>query len=90
METLRISALTQGTGAASGMPQTGDAAMDAVRGFAEALSRAESQSEVALTSGTDPHDLVAAIAESRLAVDTIVSLRDKTVEAYQEILRMPI
>jgi flagellar hook-basal body complex protein FliE len=31
-----------------------------------------------------------AIAESKLAVDTVVTVRDRVVEAYQEILRMPV
>ncbi|MFP4570781.1 flagellar hook-basal body complex protein FliE, partial [Rhodosalinus sp.] len=36
------------------------------------------------------HALVMALAQSELAVQTAVSVRDKVVEAYQEILRMPV
>nr|WP_245190918.1 flagellar hook-basal body complex protein FliE [Jannaschia formosa] len=72
------------------MPGRATPAMEALRGFAQTLSEAEAQSRAALTTGADPHDLVAAIAESQLAVDTVVTLRNKAVEAYQEILRMPV
>ena len=36
------------------------------------------------------HSLVEALATSELAVETAVTLRNKVVEAYQEILRMPV
>ena len=38
----------------------------------------------------DPQALVQALAESQLAVETAVTVRDRVVEAYQEILRMPV
>ena len=38
----------------------------------------------------DAHSLVEALTQSELAVQTAVSVRDKVVEAYQEILRMPV
>jgi len=40
--------------------------------------------------GADPHALVQALASSETAVETVVTMRDKVVEAYQEILRMPV
>ena len=68
----------------------GEAAAEAARGFAEALRAAEMQGEAAVTTGADPHALVTAMAEGQLAVETVVAIRDKVVEAYQEILRMPL
>lgn len=44
----------------------------------------------AMTGGVDPHAMVEALAATELAVETAVTLRDKVVEAYQEILRMPV
>ena len=38
----------------------------------------------------DPHALVQALAQTELAVETAVIVRNKVVEAYQEILRMPV
>jgi len=34
--------------------------------------------------------VVQALAQTELAVETAISIRDKVVEAYQEILRMPV
>ena len=44
----------------------------------------------ALSGDADPHALVQALAQTELAVETVVTVRDKVVEAYQEILRMPV
>jgi flagellar hook-basal body complex protein FliE len=35
-------------------------------------------------------DVVTAVAESEVAVGTLVSVRDKVIAAYEEIMRMPI
>ncbi|PKP75637.1 MAG: flagellar hook-basal body protein FliE [Alphaproteobacteria bacterium HGW-Alphaproteobacteria-6] len=58
--------------------------------FADTLRAGEETSRAALTGGADPHALVEALAASELAVETAVTLRDRVVEAYQEILRMPV
>ena len=34
--------------------------------------------------------VVQSIAEAQIALETAVAIRDKVVEAYQEILRMPV
>lgn len=58
--------------------------------FAETLAAGERTAKAAMTGGADPHALVQALAESQLAVETVVTVRDRVVEAYQEILRMPV
>ena len=35
-------------------------------------------------------DVVTAVAETEVAIDTLVSVRDKVIAAYEEIMRMPI
>ncbi|MFN0114008.1 MAG: flagellar hook-basal body complex protein FliE [Paracoccaceae bacterium] len=60
------------------------------RDFADTLRQGEATAIKAMQGGADPHALVLALAESQLAVETAVTLRDKVVEAYQEILRMPV
>jgi len=35
-------------------------------------------------------DLVTAVAETELAVETLVTVRDRVISAYQDILNMPI
>lgn len=58
--------------------------------FYETLQRGEETSKAALGGKADPASVVEALAASELAIQTAVSVRDKVVEAYQEILRMPV
>jgi flagellar hook-basal body complex protein FliE len=58
--------------------------------FAETLAQGEQTARAAMIGGADPHALVQALASSKSAVETVATVRDKVVEAYQEILRMPV
>lgn len=62
----------------------------AMRSFEQTLQHSEQQAQAAMTGKADPHTLVQALAQSELAVETAVTVRNKVVEAYQEILRMPV
>jgi len=64
--------------------------LNAVSDFAQTLQGADSAAKSAMTGTGDTHALVEALVTSELAVETAVTLRDKVVEAYQEILRMPV
>jgi len=68
----------------------GSAFANAAADFAETLKTGETAAMEAMTTGADPHALVHALAQTELAVETAVTVRDKVVEAYQEILRMPV
>jgi flagellar hook-basal body complex protein FliE len=72
--------------AGGGQGFAGALAMD----FAGTLKAGEDAAKAAMIGGADPHSLVQALASSQLAVETAVTLRDKVVEAYQEVLRMPV
>ncbi len=65
-------------------------ATDFARSFAATLEAGEAAATATLAQGGDPHRLVTALAEAELAVDTVVTIRNKVVEAYLEILRMPV
>jgi len=58
--------------------------------FASTLQQSEEIAKAAMTGDADPHALVQALAQTELAVETAVTVRNKVVEAYQEILRMPV
>jgi len=62
----------------------------AAEAFAQTVPQGEDTARASLTTGADPHALVTALAETKLAVETAVTVRDKVVEAYQEILRMQV
>ncbi len=61
-----------------------------VGSFADTLAQGEQTARAAMTGSADPHALVQALASTQLAVETVTTVRDKVVEAYQEILRMPV
>lgn len=44
----------------------------------------------AVAGKADAHSVVEALATAEMAVQAAVTVRDKVVEAYQEILRMPV
>lgn len=58
--------------------------------FREALEAAEKAAVETAVSGADPHAMVEALANAEMVLDTAVTIRDKVVEAYQELLRMPV
>ncbi|MDZ7906080.1 MAG: flagellar hook-basal body complex protein FliE [Cypionkella sp.] len=58
--------------------------------FTSTLLQGEQTARAAMTGGADPHSLVQALASSQTAVETVATVRDRVVEAYQEILRMPV
>lgn len=59
-------------------------------GLAQSLRQGEATAMAALSGQADAHTLVAALAETELAVETAVTVRDRVVQAYQELLRMPV
>ncbi|MDN5787563.1 flagellar hook-basal body complex protein FliE [Pseudorhodobacter sp.] len=70
-------------GAADGFTQMAES-------FAATLMNGEATSKAAMIGDADPQALVQALTATEMAVETVVTVRDKVVEAYQEILRMPV
>ena len=67
-----------------------EAAMRAADDFATMVRGGEAEAARAVAGTGDPHALVTALSEARLAVEATVAVRDRVVEAYQELLRMPV
>ncbi|MEO0999924.1 MAG: flagellar hook-basal body complex protein FliE [Pseudomonadota bacterium] len=70
----------------AGGPDFATLAGQTVNGIAET----EALATQALSGAADPQSVVMALAETELAIEAAVTVRDKIVEAYQEILRMPV
>ena len=77
-------------GARSETQGAGEAFARVARDFADTVRQGEETAKSAMTGDADPYALVQALAATELAVETAVTVRDKVVEAYQEILRMPV
>ena len=50
----------------------------------------ETQTLEAVNNRANLQEVVTAVSEAELTLQTVVAMRDKVIEAYKEILRMPI
>lgn len=62
----------------------------ALQGMVEAGKQADAQSVGAISGTGNLTDTVTAVARAELSLQTAVAVRDRVVQAYQEIMRMPI
>lgn len=62
----------------------------AAQDFARVMEQADRTAIGAMQGASDTQALVQSIAEAQIALETAVAIRDKVVEAYQDILRMPV
>jgi flagellar hook-basal body complex protein FliE len=77
--------------AARGTENKGAEAVEkGVSGFREAVEAAETAALETAVQGADPHAMVDAMAKAEIALSSAVTIRDKVVEAYNELLRMPV
>ncbi len=56
----------------------------------QALRTGETQSLAGVAGKVDVQSVVEALAAAEMTMRTVVAVRDKVVEAYHDILRMPI
>jgi flagellar hook-basal body complex protein FliE len=86
METGGAEKGTQSTGG----PSFGAVLKDAVGSVMEAGKKSDAQT-MAMSSGkANVMDVVTAVAETDVAVSTLVSVRDRVIQSYEDIMRMPI
>jgi flagellar hook-basal body complex protein FliE len=67
-----------------------DALREATESAVSSLREGEAQSLQAAAGTADINDVVMAVGKAEMTLQTVVTLRDKVIGAYQEILRMPI
>lgn len=68
-----------------------DLLKNAMQGTVDAQRTAENLTVQAASGDNVPmHEVIQAIGKAEMTLQTMLAVRDKTVEAYQEILRMPI
>jgi flagellar hook-basal body complex protein FliE len=63
---------------------------DAMGSIADTSHKSDAQMQSAATGKANVLDVVTAVAETEVAIDALVAVRDKVVAAYEEIMRMPI
>ena len=70
-------------------PEPG-AAERGARAFAAVLDRADEAASGFATGAVDARSVVEAMAQAEAALQTVITVRDRIVAAYQEVLRMPL
>lgn len=67
-----------------------DLVKGAIREAIDINERSENLSIQAINDQADLNQVVTAVAEAEITLQTVVAVRDKVIEAYKEIIRMPI
>ncbi len=63
---------------------------DAVSGAIDSGHAAERMSTKAIEGKADLNQVVTAVNNAELTLQTVLAVRDKVIQAYQDIIRMPI
>ena len=73
-------------------PNFTDVLKDALVSVRQAGEKSDTQARALVTGSNkaDLVDVVTAVADTEAAVNTLVSVRDKVIAAYQQIMQMPI
>ena len=63
---------------------------DSIGSVVEAGRKSDGQTMSMVSGKANVVDVVTAVAETEVAVSTLVSVRDRVIQSYEEIMRMPI
>ncbi|MET0710840.1 MAG: flagellar hook-basal body complex protein FliE [Tardiphaga sp.] len=79
-----------GKAAEGGGQSFGDMLKGAIGSVLDAGRKSDAQT-IAMTNGkANVMDVVTAVAETDVAVSTLVSVRDRVIQSYEDIMKMPI
>lgn len=62
----------------------------AVRSTRDTISRGEILGNQAIMGKAQLNEVVTAVSQAEISLQTVMALRDRVISAYQEILKMPI
>ena len=79
-----------GSQGAVGGADFGSTLQRAMQGAVDAGTQADTQATQAIAGHGNITEVVTAVSKAELALQTTVALRDRVVQAYQDIMRMPI
>jgi flagellar hook-basal body complex protein FliE len=88
--------LTDPAGAVKGAEETsvgpsfGALVKEAVEALHKTTQASDKQTQAMAAGKANIVDVVTAVAETEVAINTLVSVRDKVISAYDEIMKMPI
>jgi flagellar hook-basal body complex protein FliE len=83
------------TAAAKGVAETpsggfGDMLKTAINSLNQTAKASDAQTQAMAAGKANIVDVVTAVAETEVAIDALVSVRDRVIQSYEEIMKMPI
>jgi flagellar hook-basal body complex protein FliE len=78
-----------GTSQSSG-PNFSSVLKNVIDSVSQSAVKSDAQAQAVASGKANMVDVVTAVAETETAVQTLVSVRDKVISAYEDILKMPI
>ena len=83
-------ASTPASGSNGQTPDFGKLLSDSMQGVIDSGKKSDQMSLDLVNGKANVVDVVTAISQTELAMESMVAVRDKVISAYQEIMRMPI
>lgn len=71
-------------------PSFGAVLKDALGSVMDAGRKSDAQTAAMASGKANIMDVVTAVAETDVAVSTLVSVRDRVIQSYEDIMKMPI
>jgi flagellar hook-basal body complex protein FliE len=63
---------------------------DAIGSVVETGRKSDAQTRAAAAGKANIVDVVTAVSETEVAIDAVVAVRDRVIQAYEDIMKMPI
>lgn len=79
-----------GGGAQDAGPSFSNVLKDVIDAVSEAAQKSDAQAQAVAAGKANMIDVVTAVAETETTFQTLVSVRDKVIAAYEDVLKMPI
>ena len=86
----QTASLGRGVAAPDAAPNFSAVLKDVINAVSDAAQKSDTQAQAVATGRSNMIDVVTAVAETETAVQTLVSVRDKVIAAYEDILKMQI
>jgi flagellar hook-basal body complex protein FliE len=83
-------AAAKGSGTGTSGPSFGEVLKDAIGSVMEGGRQSDAQTSAMASGKSNVMDVVTAVAETDVKISTLVSVRDKVIAAYEDIMKMAI
>jgi len=82
--------LSKGIAESSNGPSFGSLLKDALSSVVETGKKSDAQSQAMAAGKANMVDVVTAVSETEVAIDALVAVRDRVIQSYEDIMKMPI